>query len=174
MQKIIARVLLVPYIFSSIISLPLVHAAGTFDVTMYGADVSANKSTWNPNNNMRPGEYVRMASAGTNNTSATGTSVQINFSNAAGDNNYTSIGVTLSTPSKFYIDPIPGLSGANTGLGFNPPVQNYGTFPQDLPPGSIAFAYRYGFQLNQNYTSPTFVPTTSFSGVGLPKSGRHI
>ncbi len=92
MQKIIARILLVPYIFSAIISVPSVSAAGTFDVTMYGADVSTTgtSTSWAAGTSIKPGEYIRLVSAATNNTSAAGTSIQMNFFNAAGDVNYIS------------------------------------------------------------------------------------
>lgn len=174
MKKIIARLVLIPYILSTIVSIQPVSAVGTFDVITHSGDTSADGafSSWaGGGTTVKPGGYIQIASDAQNNTTATGTSVRMNFSNGVADSNYSSGGITASFPSQFYINPTPGYAGGNNGSGFNPPVQNYAIFPQALPPNSVAQAYLYGIKLNQNYTTPTFVPTVSFSGIGLPNSG---
>ena len=170
MKKIIARIILVPYLVSTLVTVQPVSAA-TFDISLHAGDTSADGTNWTGGGtSVKPGEYVRISSRAKNNTTGTGTSVRMNFWNGSGDSNYSTVGVTASTPSRFYISPSPGYASGDTGAGFNPPVQGYGTFPQDLPAASQAYAYRYAIRIGTGYTNPTFVPTVSFSGTGLPDS----
>jgi len=145
MKRNIARLILIPYIVS--VCFPMQSSfAGSFDLTLHAGDTATDGVNWNSSvMSIKPGQYVRMTSKVTNNTSVTATTPQLNFSNAAGDTNYTKMGVTATTASRFYTTA--GYALGTTGAGFNPPVQNFGTFPQDLPSGAFGSAYQYAFQI---------------------------
>lgn len=143
--------------------------AGNFDLTLHAGDISTDGVSWNNNTlSIKPGQYVRMTSKVTNNTSVTATTPQLNFTNAAGDTNYTKMGVTATTPGRFYTTA--GYALGTTGAGFNPPSVGVGTFPQDLPIGAFASAYQYAFQIGTAYIQPTFIPTVFFSAGGVTNS----
>ena len=108
MKKIITRLLLVPYIFSTLVSAPLNAQAASFDITLHANDTSTDGTTWTAGaTSMKPGDFIRLSSKAKNNTASTGSTVQMNFSNTALDSNYSAVGVTASTPSRFYITPSP-------------------------------------------------------------------
>lgn len=158
MKKIIARIVLVAYGFS--LFSPISTNAAGISVSLHAGDVSSNGSTWSASTtSLKPGEYLRLSSKGNNVTAGTLSNVQMVFS--ANDMNFTYMGVTASTPGRFYTTAA-GYSAGTTG-GFNPPTVTTGTFPQSVPTGTDAYAYRYGIRLNQSYSSPTFSPGVYFT-----------